>query len=167
MGRTRGRHRGRRPHECDTIAGGRRHDQPSCPRPIGTSARVHYDLLSGYRNREQMTANPAEPAAQEADPILTTDRFVTHISTVPANAGKTVGLFVRERAAASTLAAPRPHVVLMVHGGFGPSIVAYDLRYRDYSFMGELARAGFDVFTMSHTGYAPSPRPLRPADRPS
>ena len=48
----------------------------------------------------------------------------------------------------------------MVHGGFGPSIVAYDLQYRDYSFMAVLARAGFDVFTMSHTGYGPSPRPL-------
>ena len=49
----------------------------------------------------------------------------------------------------------------MVHGGFGPSIVAYDLSYRDYSFMSVLARAGFDVFTLSHTGYGPSPRPLR------
>jgi len=98
-----------------------------------------------------------------ADPLITTDSFVTHISTVPANKGKTVGLFVREKVAASTLAAAaarKPHVVLMVHGGFGPSIVAYDLQYRDYSFMAVLARAGFDVFTMSHTGYGPSPRPL-------
>ena len=97
------------------------------------------------------------------DPLITTDSFVTHISTVPANKGKTVGLFVRERVAASTLAAVatrKPHVVLMVHGGFGPSVVAYDLQYRDYSFMAVLARAGFDVFTMSHTGYGPSPRPL-------
>jgi len=48
----------------------------------------------------------------------------------------------------------------MVHGGFAPSIVAYDLDYRDYSFMDALANAGFDVFAMSHTGYGPSPRPL-------
>lgn len=48
----------------------------------------------------------------------------------------------------------------MVHGGFAPSVVAYDLQYRDYSFMAQLARAGFDVFALSHTGYAPSPRPL-------
>jgi pimeloyl-ACP methyl ester carboxylesterase len=97
------------------------------------------------------------------DPLITTDSFVTHVSTVPANKGKTVGLFVREKALASTLAAAgrrKPHVVLMVHGGFGPSIVAYDLQYRDYSFMSALARAGFDVFTLSHTGYGPSPRPL-------
>ncbi|HZM45801.1 MAG TPA: alpha/beta fold hydrolase [Burkholderiales bacterium] len=97
------------------------------------------------------------------DPLVSRDFFVTHVSTVPANRGKTVGLFVREKALASTLVAAgtrKPHVVLMVHGGFGPSIVAYDLRYRDYSFMAVLARAGFDVFTMSHTGYGPSPRPL-------
>jgi pimeloyl-ACP methyl ester carboxylesterase len=101
-----------------------------------------------------------EPA-QDMQGIITTDRFVTHVSTVPANAGKTVGLFLRERVLPSTLTKPgKPGVVLMVHGGFGPSIVAYDLRYRDYSFMAQLAQAGFDVFTMSHTGYAPSPRPL-------
>jgi pimeloyl-ACP methyl ester carboxylesterase len=97
------------------------------------------------------------------DRIVTSDSFVAHVSTVPANQGKTVGLFVREKALASTLAAAasrKPHVVLMVHGGFGPSIVAYDLQYRDYSFMSVLARAGYDVFTMSHTGYGPSPRPL-------
>jgi pimeloyl-ACP methyl ester carboxylesterase len=95
--------------------------------------------------------------------IVAIDSFVTHVSTVPANEGKTVGLFLREKALASTLASAatrKPHVVLMVHGGFGPSIVAYDLAYRDYSFMAQLARAGYDVFTFSHTGYGPSPRPL-------
>ncbi|MGZ8269463.1 MAG: hypothetical protein ACXW20_18510, partial [Burkholderiales bacterium] len=54
----------------------------------------------------------------------------------------------------------KPHAVLLVHGGFWPSIVAYDLPYRDHSFMAARARAGFDVFALSHTGYAPSPRPL-------
>jgi pimeloyl-ACP methyl ester carboxylesterase len=100
---------------------------------------------------------------ERGDEIVTIDSFVAHTSTVPANQGKTVGLFLRERALASTLAGatrPKPHVVLMVHGGFGPSTVAYDLRYRDYSFMAVLARAGYDVFTFSHTGYGPSPRPL-------
>ncbi len=104
---------------------------------------------------------PAVPPADNR--IVTIDSFVAHVSTVPATMGQMVGLFVRERALASTLAAAanrKPHVVLMVHGGFGPSIVAYDLRYRDYSFMSVLARAGFDVFTLSHTGYGPSPRPL-------
>lgn len=111
-----------------------------------------------------MTNTNTAPVAQPADDsIVTTDSFVTHVSTVHASMGQTVGLFVREKALASTLAAAstrKPHVVLMVHGGFGPSIVAYDLQYGDYSFMSVLARAGFDVFTMSHTGYGPSPRPL-------
>ncbi len=92
--------------------------------------------------------------------VLSIDRFVPHVSTVEANRGQTVGLFLRERllAPGSDGAASRP-VILMLHGGFAPSIVAYDLRYRDYSFMEQMARAGFDVFTFSHTGYAPSPRP--------
>jgi pimeloyl-ACP methyl ester carboxylesterase len=109
-----------------------------------------------------MTSNPPG-AMPDQDSIVTTDSFVTHISTVPATRGQTVGLFVREKALASTLAAAparKPHVVLMVHGGFGPSVVAYDLAYKDYSFMAQLARAGYDVFTLSFTGYGPSPRPL-------
>ena len=92
--------------------------------------------------------------------IISVDRFVTHVSTVPATSGQTVGLFLREKVLPATLAGGKPHAVLMVHGGFAPSIVAYDLQYRDYSFMAALARAGFDVFTMSNTGYAPSPRPF-------
>jgi len=93
--------------------------------------------------------------------MITTDRFITHVSTVPATRGQTVGLFVREKALQATIdSKSKPHVVVMVHGGFAPSIVAYDLQYRDYSFMAALARAGFDVFAMSHTGYGPSPRPL-------
>jgi pimeloyl-ACP methyl ester carboxylesterase len=92
--------------------------------------------------------------------LVTTDRFVPHTSTVPATHGQTVGLFLREKAPSGMTASKKPHVVLMVHGGFAPSIVAYDLQYRDYSFMAALAQRGFDVFAMSHTGYAPSPRPL-------
>jgi pimeloyl-ACP methyl ester carboxylesterase len=95
-----------------------------------------------------------------SDEVITTDRFVPHVSTVPATRGETVGLFLREKAPASLATSAGPHVVLMVHGGFAPATVAYDLRYRDYSFMAALARRGFDVFAMSHTGYAPSPRPL-------
>ena len=109
-----------------------------------------------------MTGNDTAPAVQpDEEKMVTTDRFVPHVSTVPATHGQTVGLFLREKALASTTAAGnKPHVVLMVHGGFAPSTVAYDLQYRDYSFMSALARAGFDVFALSHTGYAPSPRPL-------
>jgi hypothetical protein len=98
--------------------------------------------------------------SQAAGDLVTTDRFVTHVSTVPAIKGQTTGLFLRERALPSTLAQKAPRVVLMVHGGFAPATVAYDLKYKDYSMMAALARAGYDVFALSHTGYAPSPRPL-------
>jgi pimeloyl-ACP methyl ester carboxylesterase len=92
--------------------------------------------------------------------ILSVDRFVLHRSTVPASAGQPVGLFMRERVLSEALEAGRPGpAVLLLHGGFAPSIVAYDLAFRDYSLMAALAGAGFDVFTFSHTGYAPSPRP--------
>src|SRR3954454_22523802 len=71
---------------------------------------------------------------------VTTDRFVAHVSTVPATRGQSVALFLREKVLPSTLeSAKRPHVVLMVHGGFAPATVAYDLAYRDYSFMAALA----------------------------
>jgi pimeloyl-ACP methyl ester carboxylesterase len=97
--------------------------------------------------------------AQDAHDLVATDRWVPHVSTVHANRGETVELFLREKALASTLGGDAPRVVLMVHGGFAPSIAAYDLQYRDYSFMAALAHAGYDVFAMSHQGYAPSPRP--------
>lgn len=95
--------------------------------------------------------------------LLTTDRFVPHISTVPANLGRTVGLHLREKVLASVIddkGAARAPVVLYIHGGYSPSVVAYDLDYRDYSWMGQLAHAGFDVFAMAHTGYGASPKPM-------
>jgi pimeloyl-ACP methyl ester carboxylesterase len=98
--------------------------------------------------------------SQNSADLVTTDRFVTHVSTVPAIKGQVTGLFLRERALPATLAQKSPRVVLMVHGGFAPATVAYDLQYKDYSLMAALAREGYDVFALSHTGYAPSPRPL-------
>lgn len=95
--------------------------------------------------------------------LLTTDRFVPHVSTVPANRGRIVGLHLRERILAGKLdrkGADSARVVLFIHGGYSPSVVAYDLEYRDYSWMGQLACAGFDVFAMTHTGYGASPKPM-------
>jgi pimeloyl-ACP methyl ester carboxylesterase len=96
------------------------------------------------------------------DEIITIDRAVPHRSTVPANVGQPVTLALREKIAASTqrkLADSKPDVVLFIHGGFAPAVVAYDLPYRDYSIMAVLAAAGFDVFAMEHTGYGKSPKP--------
>src|SRR5258705_12732095 len=92
--------------------------------------------------------------------LLTVDRFVPHVSTVPANLGRMVGLHLREKALASVVEGAgrnQPHVALFLHGGYSPSTVAYDLDYRDYSWMAQLARAGFDVFALTHTGYGASP----------
>jgi len=50
-------------------------------------------------------------------------------------------------------------VVLFLHGGFSPAPVAYDLNYKDYSWMEYLAKAGFDVFALAHTAYGFSPKP--------
>ena len=103
--------------------------------------------------------------------ILTIDRVVAQLSQVPAIAGQPTNLFVRERIDATDLAdcggrMPEGRVVLMVHGGFWPSEVAFDLDYptppgeAPYSWMEALARAGFDVFAMDMTGYGGSSRPL-------
>ena len=98
--------------------------------------------------------------------FVTTERFVPHVSTVPANAGELVGIYLREKtsdAVAVTLAGDggsSGKVVLFVHGGSVPSIPDYDLDYKDYSWMGYLAQAGYDTFAMDQSGYGRSPRPM-------
>ena len=96
------------------------------------------------------------------DDLVTIDRYIDHVSTAPAVAGQPVQLFVREKTlqgAADTTAA-EGGVVLMVHGGYWPSTMAFDFSHKDYSWMAALARAGFDVFAMDMTGYGYSSRPL-------
>lgn len=93
--------------------------------------------------------------------ILSIDHKVKVQSTVPALAGKTVELYVRERHSAATklngIGADR--VVLFVHGAGTPAEVAFDVPHSDYSWMAYLANAGFDVFAMDTTGYGRSVRP--------
>jgi pimeloyl-ACP methyl ester carboxylesterase len=107
----------------------------------------------------------ATTALAQTSPIVTVDRLVEHTSTVPAIAGQKIDLFVREKIAADLLEqnSGKPFerkVVLMVHGGFSPATLAFDLPYRDYSWMERLAREGFDVFAMDMTGYGRSARPM-------
>ena len=95
--------------------------------------------------------------------ILTIDRLVDHVSTVPAIAGKHIDLFVRERASAKMVKAGKARpgtVVLFVHGGYSPSTLAFDVQFEDYSWMEYLARAGYDVFGMDMTGYGRSGHPM-------
>jgi len=111
-----------------------------------------------------LTAAAAGDYASASEPA-TIDRLVSHVSTVPAIAGKPIDLFVREKVIASMIEASdgkaRPgSVVLFVHGGYSPSTLAFDVPYRDYSWMEYLARAGFDVFGMDMTGYGRSGHPM-------
>ncbi len=98
--------------------------------------------------------------------FVVTERFVPHVSTVPANEGERVGLYLRERAAVATVeqfqsgTVPEGLVVLFVHGGSVSSIPDYDLDFKDYSWMAYLAEAGFDTFALDQTGYGRSPRPM-------
>lgn len=107
------------------------------------------------------TAPHVARAADGAE-ILTIDHYVRQESTLPAIAGETVQLYVRERVLAGTLARSRSfdgRVVLFVHGAGTPAEVAFDVPYQDYSWMAYLAAAGFDVFSMDVTGYGRSTRP--------
>jgi len=107
----------------------------------------------------------ASPTAQ-TPAILTFEHKVQVKSTVPALAGRTVDLYVRERVSASlkrdAVAADR--VVLFVHGAGTPAEVAFDVPHSDYSWMAYLANAGFDVFSMDTTGYGRSVRPEEMSD---
>jgi pimeloyl-ACP methyl ester carboxylesterase len=90
------------------------------------------------------------------------DHYVRVHSTVPAINGQITQIYVREvvKAAAALRDDASPdRVVLFVHGAGTPAEVAFDVSYQDYSWMGFLARAGYDVFSMDMTGYGRSTRP--------
>ncbi|MGE5540499.1 MAG: alpha/beta fold hydrolase [Gemmatimonas sp.] len=99
----------------------------------------------------------------ERTDVVTVDRLVRRVSDLPANTGQPLDLFVRERAPAAVIAAGKAEpgkVALFVHGGYSPSTLAFDVQYRDYSWMEALAKAGYDVFAMDMTGYGRSSRPM-------
>ncbi|MEU0403416.1 alpha/beta fold hydrolase [Streptomyces sp. NPDC006197] len=90
-------------------------------------------------------------------PIVTTDHKVPHKSTVPANDGRMVELFVRERNGTPPGQPRRP--VLALHGRSVPVLAGFDLPYETYSWAEALAKAGYDVFMMDLQGSGLSPRP--------
>lgn len=102
-------------------------------------------------------ANPSTPSPAASAPLPRRDFYVTVQSTAPAMRGRDAKLFVREIAPAGGSAGKG--VVLFVHGAGTPAEVAFDVPYRDYSWMQYLANAGFDVFAMDMTGYGRSTRP--------
>ena len=100
------------------------------------------------------------PSAQSSR-LAIAEHKLSVTSTVPAIAGQTVEIYVRERylgTAPPTSLAPN-HVVLFVHGAGTPAEVAFDVPHGDYSWMAYLANAGFDVFAMDTSGYGRSVRP--------
>jgi len=130
---------------------------------LGITLSVLTCVSSGIRLQAR---EPANIGSREADgEIATIDHLVPHISTVPANAGEPVELFVRERVRhgdGDGRANERHHrrpIVLMVHGSTQSTVVSFDLPFENYSWMAFLARAGFDVFALDQTGYGFSPRP--------
>jgi pimeloyl-ACP methyl ester carboxylesterase len=106
-----------------------------------------------------MKGSSATANAQDTPNILTIDHAVPHISTVAANAGELVQLFVRERVRADVVGNPR-EVVLMVHGRSVSVLAAGELRHENYDWAGWLARSGgVDVFMLDFQGSGRSPRP--------
>jgi len=99
--------------------------------------------------------------ADDAQKLLSVDHYVQVHSTVPAINGQSTEIYVREvTLAATALRAVAPDkVVLFIHGAGTPAEVSFDVPYQDYSWMGFLAHAGFDVFAMDTTGYGRSTRP--------
>ena len=97
--------------------------------------------------------------AADAPKLVRTDHYVRVKSEVPAIAGEFTQIYVREVAREGAGAPAADRVVLFVHGAGTPAEVAFDVDYQDYSWMGYLAAAGFDVFSMDVTGYGRSTRP--------
>ncbi len=94
--------------------------------------------------------------------LLRVDHYVQVRSTVPAIAGQTTQIYVREVVQAGTVLRGGPaadRVALFIHGAGTPAEVSFDVPYHDYSWMAYLAHAGFDVFSMDMTGYGRSTRP--------
>ncbi len=95
-----------------------------------------------------------------AQEVGSRDHSITVTSKVPAIAGKKSMLYVRERGLPDVLRkGAGDKVVLFVHGAGTPAEVSFDVPYQDYSWMGYLAKAGYDVFSVDMTGYGRSARP--------
>ncbi len=101
--------------------------------------------------------------ADDGARLLRLDHYVQVRSAVPAIAGQSTQIYVREVVEAATVlrtgGPAQDRVALFIHGAGTPAEVAFDVPYQDYSWMAYLAHAGFDVFSMDMTGYGRSTRP--------
>jgi pimeloyl-ACP methyl ester carboxylesterase len=100
--------------------------------------------------------------ADDGGRLLRLDHYIQVRSAVPAIAGQSSQIYVREVVEAATVLRGGPaqdRVALFIHGAGTPAEVAFDVPYQDYSWMAYLAHAGFDVFSVDMTGYGRSARP--------
>jgi len=111
----------------------------------------------GDRSDPARVGAPNLAADANTAQVVTIDHQVPHISTVPANAGELVSLFVREHFPGNRDARK---VVLMIHGASVPVLPGFDLSSHGYDWALWLAQSGgFDVFTLDFQGSGLSPRP--------
>ena len=116
-------------------------------------------LAIAFAVAASLAAGLSAQTMSEARRILSVDHKVTVKSTVPAIAGQSAQIYVRERVAEGMKNPAPDRVVLFVHGAGTPAEVAFDVPTGDYSWMAYLAKAGYDVFSMDTTGYGRSTRP--------
>ena len=118
-------------------------------------------LLSGFAIVSTFTTLSAltqdKSTETEITRVRTEDHLVPHTSTMPANEGDLVHLFVRERFAATNKSLGKP--VLMVHGRSVPALAGFEVKHDEYDWALALAKAGMDVFMVDLQGAGRSPRP--------
>lgn len=119
------------------------------------------------------SAHESESEEHEEGRVVTIDHGVPHISTVSANSGEPVELFLRERLRKHGGERAREcdgdpglrekgpaTAVLMIHSRSVPVLAAYELKPgSDYDWALSLARSGLDVFMLDFQGSGLSPRP--------
>ncbi|MDH3205531.1 MAG: alpha/beta hydrolase [Gemmatimonadota bacterium] len=110
-------------------------------------------------------SSPVAVAAQSwasvaGSDALSVDHYVPVVSKAPSMEGEIAQIYVRERVTPGTALRSQSlegNVVIFVHGAGTPAEVSFDAP--GASWMGYLAEAGYDVFSMDMTGYGRSTRP--------
>lgn len=93
--------------------------------------------------------------------IITVEHFIPTQSLAPSLRNQVVQLYLREVKSTKVKSTDKNSLgaVLFIHGGGTPSTAAFDVPYKDYSWMAYLAKEGFAVYALDLTGYGRSTRP--------